>query len=145
MEDYKLVDILLVEDNEDDAELIVRALRKNTMVTKIFVISNGAEALDFFFCRGIYSDRSMDNPPRVVLLDLKLPKVNGLEIVKKLKEDPRTASIPIVVLTSSHEEPDIRTAYRLGVNSYIVKPLEFNQFIDALSHVGLYWMLLNKQ
>jgi two-component system, response regulator len=144
MENYKIVDLLLIEDNQNDAELIIRALRKNQLANNLFVIDDGAEALDFFFCKGKFSDRNIEHKPRVVLLDLKLPKVNGLEIIKSLKSNPKTASIPIVILTSSQEEPDIREAYRLGANSYVVKPLDFDQFVNAMTQVGMYWMLVNK-
>lgn len=139
-----MVDVLLVEDDQHDVELIVRSLRKHNMVNNLFVITDGADALDFFFCRGKFSDRQMDNPPRVVLLDLKLPKISGLEIIQSLKSHPKTASIPVVVLTSSQEGPDIKEAYRLGVNSYVVKPLDFDQFSSAMSQLGLYWLLVNK-
>jgi two-component system, response regulator len=134
----------MVEDNPNDSELISRALRKHKLANSLTIIDDGAEAVDFLFCKGKYSDRSFLNSPRVVLLDLKLPKVSGLEIIKMLKEDPRTSSIPVVVLTSSQEEPDIKEAYRLGVNSYVVKPLEFEKFADAMSQIGLYWLLVNK-
>lgn len=144
MTDYKIVDILLVEDNRNDAELIIRSLRKHKLANNLLVIEDGAEALDFFFCQGKYADRSIDNPPRVVLLDLKLPKVNGLEIIKTLKKKPKTAQIPLIMLTSSEEETDIKEAYRLGVNSYVVKPLNFEQFANALSQLGFYWLLVNK-
>lgn len=144
MTDYKIVDILLVEDNRNDAELIIRSLRKHKLANNLLVIEDGAEALDFFFCQDKYADRSIDNPPRVVLLDLKLPKVNGLEIIKILKSNPKTAQIPLIMLTSSEEETDIKEAYRLGVNSYVVKPLNFEQFANALSQLGFYWLLVNK-
>jgi len=144
MSDYKIIDLLMIEDNQHDAELIIRELRRQNLANNLYLIDNGPEALDFFFCKGKYAERSMDYPPRVVLLDLKLPKVNGLEIMKALKTNPKTASIPVVVLTSSQEEPDIKEAYRLGANSYVVKPLDFDQFASAMSQIGLYWLLVNK-
>lgn len=144
MNDFNVVDILLVEDNRNDAELIIRSLRKHKLANNLLVIEDGAEALDFFFCQGKYADRSIHNPPRVVLLDLKLPKINGLEIIKTLKNNLKTAQIPLIMLTSSEEETDIKEAYRLGVNSYVVKPLNFEQFANAMSQLGFYWILVNK-
>ena len=130
------VDILLVEDNPNDAELTLRALKQRNLANQVFLCRDGAEALDFFF--------NGNTPvPKVVLLDLKLPKVDGLEVLRRLKEDARTKSIPVVVLTSSREEPDIEQAYTLGANSYIVKPVDFEAFARAVSDVGLYWLLLN--
>jgi two-component system response regulator len=143
MEDYNAVEILIVEDNPHDAELTVRALKKHKLANKIFIAEDGAEALDFFFCRGKFENRTFTNPPRVVLLDLKLPKVGGLEILKIVKSDERTSHIPIVIVTSSNQEPDIKEAYKLGVNSYVVKPVDFDQFIGAMSSLGLYWLLVN--
>ncbi len=144
MEDYLAVEILLVEDNPQDAELTIRALRKNNLANNVLVAEDGEEALNFFFCRNKYSKRSFDNPPRVVLLDLKLPKVSGLEVLKTVKSDERTKNIPIVVVTSSREEPDMKEAYSLGVNSYVVKPVDFDQFVKAMSSLGLYWLLVNE-
>lgn len=144
MEDYSATEILIVEDNPRDAELTVRALKKNNLANNIFVAKDGDEALDFFFCRGKFEKRSFTNPPKVVLFDLKLPKVNGLEVLKIVKADKRTANIPIVVVTSSKQEPDIKDAYALGVNSYVVKPVDFDQFINAMSSLGLYWLLVNE-
>ncbi len=137
------IEILLVEDNPNDVELTLRALRKGKLANNIEVARDGAEALDFIFCTGAYADRNPDNP-KVVLLDLKLPKVNGLEVLRRIKSDACTRALPIVVLTSSREEPDIATAYSLGVNSYIVKPVDFEQFTQAVQQAGLYWMLLNQ-
>jgi two-component system response regulator len=144
MEDYSAVEILIVEDNPRDAELTLRALKKNNLANNILVAEDGAEALDFFFCRGKYESRSFTNPPKVVLLDLKLPKVSGLEVLKIVKGDKRTSHIPIVVVTSSRQEPDMKEAYDLGVNSYVVKPVDFDQFINAMSSLGLYWLLVNE-
>ncbi len=144
MEDYSAIEILIVEDNLRDAELTVRALRKNNLANSIFIAEDGEEALDFFFCRGKFSNRSFDKPPKVVLLDLKLPKISGLEVLREVKEDVRTKHIPVVIVTSSREEPDMKKAYRLGVNSYVVKPVDFDQFIQAMSSLGLYWLLVNQ-
>jgi CheY-like chemotaxis protein len=137
------VEILIVEDDPRDAELTLRALRKNNLANSVFVATDGEEALDFFFCRGKFTDREFNNPPRVVLLDLKLPKINGLEVLKEIKNDPRTRHIPVVIVSSSHEEPDIKKAYELGVNSYVVKPVDFDKFVNAMSSLGLYWLLVN--
>lgn len=144
MDDYNAVEILIVEDNPCDAELILRALLKNNLGNRVLIAKDGAEALDFFFCRGKYEIRSFTNPPSVVLLDLKLPKVSGLEVLKIVKSDKRTSNIPIVMVTSSRQEPDIQEAYALGVNSYVVKPVEFDQFAKAMSSLGLYWLLVNE-
>jgi two-component system response regulator len=144
MGDFNAVEILIVEDDPRDAELILRAFRKNNLANSVLHAMDGAEALEFIFCRGKYEERSFTNPPRVVLLDLKLPKVSGLEVLKAVKGDKRTAHIPIVVVTSSREEPEMREAYVLGVNSYVVKPVDFDQFINAMSSLGLYWLLVNE-
>ncbi|MFH0932868.1 MAG: response regulator [Nitrospirota bacterium] len=138
------VEILLVEDNPNDAELAIRALKSHNLANKLVWLKDGVEALDFIFAQGQYADRSIEDVPKVVLLDLKLPRVNGLEVLEKVKADKRTRTIPIVVLTSSSEERDIVTSYNLGVNSYILKPVAFDKFIDAVQEVGLYWLLLNK-
>ena len=137
-------DILLVEDNKDDLELTLHALRKERLANRIEVARDGEEALDFLFCRGQHSHRSFDRPPRLVLLDLKLPKVDGMEVLKKLKSDPRTRTIPVVILTSSKEDRDLVNGYNLGVNSYIQKPVDFDQFRDTVKHVGLYWLVVNQ-
>jgi two-component system, response regulator len=144
MEDFNAVEILIVEDNPHDAELTMRALRKNNLANSVLIARDGAEALDFLFCRGKFENRSFASPPKVVLLDLKLPKVSGLELLKIVKEDKRTVHIPIVVVTTSRDEPDMKEAYALGVNSYVVKPVEFDQFINAMSSLGLYWLLVNE-
>jgi two-component system, response regulator len=138
------VEVLVVEDDPRDAELMLRALRKNNLANNILVVSDGVEALDFLFCRGKFSNREISIPPKVVLLDLKLPKINGLEVLKEVKKSDITCNIPIVIVTSSKEEPDIKEAYKLGVNSYVVKPVDFNQFVTAMSEVGLYWLLVNE-
>ncbi|HYL55050.1 MAG TPA: response regulator [Gemmatimonadales bacterium] len=139
------VEILLVEDDPNDVELTLRAFRARNLANQVFVARDGAEALDFFFSDGAHPLRDIGVTPRVVLLDLKLPKVDGLEVLRRLRADERTKSLPVVVLTSSNEEPDITAAYRLGANSYIVKPVDFEAFARAVSEVGLYWVLLNEQ
>jgi len=144
MHDMKQVEILLVEDNPHDAELTLRALKKNNLANSITLVADGEEALDFIFARGAYSERKVEQIPKVVILDLKLPKVDGLEVLRGMKGDPRTRVIPVVVLTSSKEESDIVESYRLGVNSYIVKPVDFDKFVAAVKDLGLYWLLLNQ-
>ncbi len=144
MTGHSEVEILLVEDNPSDVELTLRALKTRNLANQVFVARDGAEALEFFF--GEQSPlRDIGVAPRVILLDLKLPKVDGLEVLRRLKGDERTRTLPVVVLTSSKEEPDIAAAYRLGANSYIVKPVDFEAFARAVSEVGLYWLLLNEQ
>jgi len=144
MENIKQVEILLVEDNPNDAELTLRALSKYNLTNKIHVVNDGAKALEYMFATGEYAGREIDKKPKMILLDLKLPKVDGLEVLREVKSDERTKTTPVIVLTSSTEERDIVESYELGVNSYIAKPVEFDKFIDAVSEVGLYWMLLNK-
>lgn len=138
------VEILLVEDNLSDVELTLHSLRSSNLTNHIEVVRDGAEALDFIFCTGSYANRYIDNGPKVILLDLKLPKVDGLEVLQRVKSDPRTRMIPVVVLTSSREERDIVESYQLGVNSYIVKPVDFEQFTKVVRQLGLYWQLLNQ-
>ncbi len=138
------VEILLVEDDPHDLEMAVRALRKANVLNQVEVARDGAEALDFIFCQGAHVQRKIENGPRVILLDLKLPKVDGLEVLKRVKGDPRTRMIPVVVLTSSREQRDVVESYHLGVNSYIVKPVNFERFAEAVRDIGFYWMLLNE-
>lgn len=138
------IDILLVEDNPLDVELMLRALRKNNVANPIHHAEDGVAALDFIFCSGEFSGRHVGAGPKVILLDLKLPKVSGLEVLKRLKEDDRTKHIPVVVVTSSREDPDIKTAYELGANSYVVKPVDFGAFVEVMKNLGYYWLLINE-
>jgi two-component system, response regulator len=138
------IDILLVEDNPNDAELTLHALRKDHVANRVHLVRDGAEALEFVFATGAYADRALAERPKVILLDIKLPKVDGLEVLRKIKANPRTRGIPVVMLTSSREERDIIEGYDLGANSYIVKPVDFERFVEAVRELGLYWLLLNK-
>jgi len=138
------IEILLVEDNPDDLEMGLRALRKANVTNKIQVARDGMEALEFIFALGPHAGRKVEHGPKVILLDLKLPKVDGLEVLRRIKADERTKIIPVVVLTSSREQPDVEECYRLGVNSYIVKPVNFERFASAMSELGMYWLLLNQ-
>ena len=138
------VEIILVEDNMDDAALAIRTLKKQNLANKLVHLKDGAEALDFIFGNGQYQGRNVNTPPKVILLDLKMPKVNGIEVLQKLKSDESTKQIPVVVLTSSAEDPDIKTCYQLGVNSYIVKPLGFDAFTNKISDLGMYWLVMNE-
>ena len=138
------VEILLVEDNPNDVELTLRALKKNNLANRVHVVKDGSEALDYVFATGAYADREIGNGPKVVLLDLKLPKVDGMEVLKRIKGDERTKKIPVVVLTSSQEEQDVVKSYKLGANSYIVKPVDFERFTKSVQELGLYWLLLNE-
>jgi two-component system, response regulator len=138
------VEILLVEDNPNDVELTLRALQKQNLAGKVFVVRDGAEALDFIFAKGAFTQRKIENLPKVVLLDMKLPKVDGIEVLRRIKSDERTKHTPVVMLTSSQEGRDVVDSYNLGVNSYIVKPVEFTDFVRAVSELGVYWGLLNK-
>jgi two-component system response regulator len=137
------VDILLVEDNQHEARLTIRSFQKSNLTNGLLHIADGAEALDFIFARNQYASRRVQDVPKLILLDLKLPKVSGLEILKAVKEDEHTKVIPVIVLTSSKEEPDITACYKLGVNSYIVKPVDFGSFSKAVAELGMYWMFLN--
>jgi two-component system response regulator len=136
--------ILLVEDNPDDEELTLRALKKNNILNQVTIVRDGAEALDYLFCQGAYAGRDASLQPAVTLLDLKLPKVEGLEVLKRMRADERTRLLPVVILTSSREEQDLISGYRLGVNSYIRKPVDFSQFMEAIRQLGLYWLMMNE-
>lgn len=138
------LEILLVEDNPNDAELTIRALKKHKLANQLVHVRDGQEALDFLFAEGKYSDRQAHEKPRVMFLDLKMPKLSGIEVLRIIKSDERTRRIPVVVLTSSNEDPDLQACYDLGANSYVVKPVEFDTFIKAVSDLGMYWMILNK-
>ena len=137
-----VVEILLVEDNPRDAELTIRALKKKNLANNLFHVEDGVDALDYLFARGKFSGRD-SGIPKVVLLDLKLPRINGLEVLRAIKADERTRSIPVVVVTSSVEDPDVKTAYQLGANSYVLKPVQFDAFIEAMAKVGIYWLMVN--
>jgi CheY-like chemotaxis protein len=138
------LDILLVEDNQNDMDLALHALRREKLANNIFVARDGEEALDFIFCRGAFMHRSFERPPKLVLLDLKLPKIDGMEVLKQIKSDPRTKTIPVVIMTSSKEERDLAAGYNLGANSYIQKPVDFEQFRETVKSVGLYWLVINQ-
>lgn len=136
--------ILLVEDNLDDVELTLRALKKNNILNKVIVVNDGEEALDWLFARGKYKDRNINEVPEIILLDLKLPKLDGLEVLKQIREHEVTKYLPAVVLTTSDENKDIIESYKLGANSYVRKPVDFNQFFEAVKQLGLYWMVINE-
>jgi two-component system response regulator len=136
--------ILLVEDNPDDVELTMRAFRKNNIANIITVARDGVEALDYLFCRGAYTDRNIKDTPRLILLDLKLPKMDGLQVLESLRANDFTKLIPVVILTSSKEEHDLISGYKSGANSYVRKPVDFNQFLEAVRNIGLYWLLINE-
>ncbi|HUL30036.1 MAG TPA: response regulator [Thermodesulfobacteriota bacterium] len=138
------VEILLAEDNPNDVELTLRALKKNNLTNRVHVVKDGAEALEYVFATGAYASRDINNHPRIILLDLKLPKVDGLEVLRRIKSDERTKVIPVVILTSSKEEKDLVESYKLGANSYITKPVDFESFVKAVAELGLYWLLLNQ-
>lgn len=140
----KEVEILLVEDNPDDLELALHALRQEKLANQVAIARDGEEALEFLFCRGAHSGRSFVNGPRVVLLDLKLPKVDGIEVLRQVKTDPRTKAIPVVILTASREEKDMVNSYQLGVNAYIQKPVNFEQFREVVKQLGLFWLVVNQ-
>ncbi len=144
MRQYEKIDILLVEDNPCDAELSLRALQQKKLANKVEWIQDGADALDFLFAEGAYTDRSGGEPPRLILLDIKLPKVSGIEVLRRIKENPQMRSIPVVMLTSSAEGQDLKECYQLGVNSYIVKPVNFESFQEEVRKAGFYWMLVNQ-
>lgn len=144
MSDMSVVEILLVEDTPQDLELTLRALRKANVANRVQVARDGAEAIEFIFCEGPHAGRKIEDGPKVILLDLKLPKIDGLEVLRRIKSDPRTKTIPVVVLTSSREQNDVVESYQLGVNSYIVKPVNFERFAAAVQDLGMYWLLLNQ-
>jgi two-component system response regulator len=144
MTGYEEVEILLVEDNAADAELTTRALRRNNLANRLRWVKDGEEALDFMFCAGAYAGRNPGSGPKLVMLDLKMPKVDGIEVLRRLKENAATRAIPVVVMTSSNEERDVVESYQLGVNSYIVKPVEFDAFIETVAKIGMYWVLTNR-
>lgn len=138
------IEIILVEDNPSDADLTIRALKKSKLTNNILHLKDGQEILDYIFLEGGWKDREVLNMPKLILLDLKMPKVNGIEVLRKLKSNEQTKTIPVVILTSSKEDPDIKECYRLGVNSYVVKPLAFDDFSSCVSQLGFYWLLLNQ-
>jgi len=144
MNETSIVELLLVEDNPEDLKMTLRALKKANLANHIHIARDGAEALQFIFCEGEYSGRKIENVPKVILLDLKLPKVDGKEVLERIKSDPRTKMIPVVVLTSSKEQSDVVESYNLGVNSYIVKPVNFEGFAAAIQQLGMYWLLHNQ-
>jgi two-component system response regulator len=144
MKNYDPVDILIVEDNPNDAELTIRALKKYNLANDLFVAEDGQVALDFLFCKGQFASRNPSKPLKVIFLDLKLPKISGLDVLKEIKSNPQTKKLPIVIITSSKEDPDIKAAYDYGANSYVVKPVDFNDFIEAIKKTGLFWLLVNE-
>ena len=141
---YDNVEILFVEDSMDDAALTIRALTKSGFTNKLLHVKDGAEALDFIYCKGVYAMRNIKEHPKLILLDLKMPKVSGMQVLEKIKSDADLRSIPIVILTSSNEDPDVQNCYALGANSYIVKPVESDNFFAAIKEIGLYWMILSE-
>jgi two-component system, response regulator len=144
MSEIDPVEIMIVEDSPEDLELTMRALQKAKLSNRIQVACDGAEAIEFIFCEGPHTNRKIENKPKVILLDLKLPKIDGIEVLRRVKSDPRTKTIPIVILTSSKEQKDVVESYQLGVNSYIVKPVNFERFAAAVQDLGMYWLLLNQ-
>lgn len=140
----KDIEIVIIEDNPNDAELMLRSLRKNNLANSMIVLEDGEQALDYLFRRGQYADSDSSEGPKVVFLDLKLPKVDGLEVLKQVKSNMQTKKIPVIIVTSSKEDPDIATAYELGANSYIVKPVNFDNFVETINQLGMYWLLVNE-
>ncbi|MCK5132907.1 MAG: response regulator [Candidatus Sabulitectum sp.] len=138
-------EIVIVEDNPNDAELMIRSLKKNRLANSLIVLEDGELALEYMFCRGQYNDRDSSGSPKVIFLDLKLPKVDGLEVLKQLKTNEKTRKIPVIILTSSKEDPDIAAAYDLGANSYVVKPVGFDDFVEMMNKLGLYWLVVNEK
>ena len=138
------IEILLVEDSAEDAHLVIRALKKNNLGNNILHLQDGAEALDFIFAKGQFSNRKVEDKPRLILLDLKMPKVDGLQVLKAIKTDERTSSIPVVIMTSSRHDKDLEESYKLGVNSYVVKPVSFENFARAVADLGIYWLMVNQ-
>lgn len=138
-------EIVIVEDNPNDGELMIRSLKKNRLANNIIILKDGEQALDFIFCRGKYTGRDISESPKVMFLDLKLPKVDGLEVLKQMKTNEKTRKIPVIIVTSSKEDPDIATAYDLGANSYVVKPINFDSFIEKMSQIGFYWLAVNEK
>lgn len=139
------LEIVIVEDNPNDAELMLRSLKKNRLANNMVILEDGEQALDFIFCRGKYADRDLSETPKVMFLDLKLPKVGGLEVLKQMKSNEHTRKIPVIVVTSSKEDPDIAAAYNLGANSYVVKPINFDSFVEKMNQIGLYWLAVNEK
>ena len=144
MDNYDQVELLLAEDNPRDAEMTMRALRKVNFANKVHWVKDGEEALDFIFCTGAYSGRDVGHTPKLILLDIKMPKIDGIEVLRRVKGNERTRTIPVVVMTSSNEERDVFESYRLGVNSYIVKPVNFTAFVETVASLGMYWILSNR-
>jgi two-component system response regulator len=144
MNDYEQVEILLVEDNPNDAELTMRGLKKAKFLNNLYWVKDGQDALDFLYCAGAYVARDGDDYPKLILLDLKMPKVDGIEVLQRIKSDERLRVIPVVVMTSSNEQPDITESYRLGANGYVVKPVEFGAFAETVAKIGMYWMMVNR-
>ena len=142
---HSAIEILLIEDSSSDAKLTIRALQKGNISNNITHLSDGAEALDFIFAKGKYSERDVLNKPKLILLDLKMPKVSGIEVLREIKADERTRMIPVIIMTSSKEDSDITTCYKLGVNSYVVKPVGFDNFSKAVVDIGMYWMVVNQE
>jgi len=141
---YNNVEILFVEDSADDAVLTIRALKKSGFANNLHHVNDGAEALDFMYCKGVYALRNINENPKLILLDLKMPKISGLEVLEKIKSDPNMRSIPVVILTSSKEDPDIQKCYALGANSYITKPVESDNFFNVIKEIGMYWMVISQ-
>jgi CheY-like chemotaxis protein len=142
--DFHNIEILFAEDSLDDAALTIRALKKSGFTNKLYHVKDGAEALDFLYCQGLYSSRNNTEKPKLILLDLKMPKISGLQVLEKIKSDPNLKSVPVVILTSSKENPDIEKSYSFGANSYIVKPVDSDNFFNAIKDIGLYWMILSQ-